>query len=86
MTASPALQTFINDARHEIEPGNAFSHIFSYEQIMLGKLIHAIDTQTDTELTTTVFQMKTELDTVRCSVLTVLPALVNMLANELGRA
>jgi len=85
MTTSPVLKNFINEARHEIQPNNALRHIFSYEQVMLERLIHAIDSQSDKELTTTVFKMKTELDTLRCSVLTVLPALVNVLASELHR-
>lgn len=83
MTTSPILQSFINYARHDIEPDNALREIFSYENAMLQKLIYAIDNQNDKELTATVFQMKAELDAVRCSVFSVLPALVNILCEEL---
>ena len=85
MTTGPALRNIISHARHEIESHNAFRSIFAYEKEMLERLVCAIDRQNDAELTTTVFEIKAELDTLRCSVFTVLPALVNMLADELRR-
>ena len=85
MTASPILQTVIEQARSEIGPSNVLRQLFAYENEMLERLIYAIDHQSDKELTATVFQMKVELDAVRCSVLSVLPALVNMLSDELRK-
>lgn len=83
MTPNPTLQGFINQARKEIDPNNALRHIFRYETVLLERLVHAIDTQSDSQLTATVFQMKAELDMAQCSIYTVLPALVNLLADEL---
>lgn len=83
MIAGPVLQNMINQARQEIKPNNSFHGIFSYEQKMLLRLISAIDMQNDAELIATVFQIKAELNTLRCSVLTVLPALIFVLAEEL---
>jgi hypothetical protein len=83
--SGPALQNIINQARCEIEPHNALRNIFAYEKEMLRRLVLAIDTETDAELIVTVSRIKADLDTLRCSVLTVLPALVNMLAEELRR-
>lgn len=85
MTPGPVLQTFINHARQEIKPNDALHSIFAYEKEMLQRLVRAIDTQNDTELAATVAQIKLELDMLRCSVFTVLPALVNMLSDELRR-
>lgn len=83
MIAGPVLQNMINEARREIQPNNSLHGIFSYEKKMLLRLISAIDMQNDAELIATVFQIKAELNTLRCSVLTVLPALVCLLAEEL---
>jgi len=85
MKATPVLENVINEARNEIQPDNAYGRIFSDEQAVLQRLVNAIDTESDTELTATVLQIKARLKAVRCSVLTVLPALVLMLADELQR-
>lgn len=50
---------------------------------MLRRLVPAIDRQSDEQLLTSVLQMKTELDALDRPVYTILPAVADMLVEEL---
>jgi predicted RNA-binding Zn-ribbon protein involved in translation (DUF1610 family) len=83
MQFSEVLRAFINQAREEIEPNEEWDREYPYELAMLRRLVPAIDSQSDEQLLKTVLQMKTELDALDRSVYTILPSVVDMLADEL---
>lgn len=83
MEFSQVLRGFINQAREEIEPNEEWDREYPYELAMLRQLVPAIDSQSDEQLLTTALQMKTDLDALDRPVYTILPSLVDMLADEL---
>jgi ribosomal protein S27AE len=83
MQFSEILRAFINQAREEIEPNAEWEKQYPYELAMLRRLVPAIDSQSDARLLGTVLQMKAELDARTTPVFTILPDVVNMLADEL---
>jgi predicted RNA-binding Zn-ribbon protein involved in translation (DUF1610 family) len=83
MQFSEVLRAFINQAREEIEPNEEWDREYPYELAMLRRLLPAIDNQSDEQLLATVLQMKSELDALDRSLYTILPSVVDMLADEL---
>jgi predicted RNA-binding Zn-ribbon protein involved in translation (DUF1610 family) len=83
MQFSEVLRAFINQAREEIEPNEEWDREYPYELAMLRRLVPSIDSQSDEQSLTTVLLMKTELDALDRPVYTILPDVVDMLANEL---
>jgi hypothetical protein len=70
---------FINQAREEIEDA---AELYPREIALLKRLITAVDSQSDAELAQTVAQLKAEVDALSWPVHTILPTLVDMLADE----
>jgi predicted RNA-binding Zn-ribbon protein involved in translation (DUF1610 family) len=81
MQFSEVLRAFINQALEEIEPNEEWEH--PYELAMLRRLVLAIDRQSDEQLLATVLQMKTQLDALDRPVYTILPSVIDMIADEL---
>lgn len=70
---------FINQAREEIEDAG---ELYPREIVLLKRLLAAVDSRSDEELAKTVTQLKTEVDTLSWPVHTILPTLVEPLADE----
>ena len=83
MRFSRVLRAFINQAREEIEPNRNWDRDYPYELAMLRRLVPAIDSRSDEQLLRTVLEMKAVLDARTEPVFTILPAVVDMLADEL---
>jgi predicted RNA-binding Zn-ribbon protein involved in translation (DUF1610 family) len=83
MQFSQLLNSFINQAREEIEPNEEWDRLYPFELAMLRRLVPAIDIQTDEQLLGTVLEMKAELDARTTPVCTILQTVVDMLADEL---
>jgi ribosomal protein S27AE len=83
MQFSEILCAFINQAREEREPNAEWDRLYPDELAMLRRLVPAIDSQSDAQLLGTVLQMKAELDARTTPTFTILPDVVNMLADEL---
>jgi predicted RNA-binding Zn-ribbon protein involved in translation (DUF1610 family) len=83
MQFSELLSSLINQAREEIEPNEEWDKTYPYEVAMLRRLVPAIHRQSEEQLLTTVLEMKAELDARTSSIYTILPTVVDMLAEEL---
>jgi predicted RNA-binding Zn-ribbon protein involved in translation (DUF1610 family) len=83
MQYSQLLTSFINQSREEIEPNVEWDRLYPFELAMLRKLVPAIETQSDEQLLATVLAMKEELDELNRPIYTILPTVVDMLADEL---
>jgi hypothetical protein len=83
MQYSELLTSFIHQAEEEIEPNEEWDRLYPYELAMLRRLVPAIHSQSDEQLRATVLEMKAELDARPVPIYTILPTVVDMLADEL---
>ena len=81
MKPSEILRGFIAQAREEIQDD---ADLFPREIPMLKRLIRAIEAKDDAELAKNVAQLKTEVDALSWPIPTILPSLVDMIADELA--
>lgn len=73
------VNSFINQAREEIEDE---AELFPREVALLKRLIEAVDSGSDEALAKTVAQLKGEVDALSWPIHTILPTVVDMLADE----